>query len=311
MTNSDNSSKKEIFNTILKNTTLIFALIIFLSFFQIYIFFQNFNIGVYNYNSSYELLLYFIPSYIITPINIVLNILNIKIFSICDDINVNLYVIVFLFFVIDLKFLKKKCINKFLYFWNKIIEVKFVNGEYKYFNNWFHKGLIVYVVIVSYFIIELLYKLLSLSKFSDFEYYLINNFVNVNGGNHHTCFKILFFFWGFSVFICLYRYLKSKESFRFMRISLYTLILVILIMFIFSAIKTTYRVASLKNRKTLQIVDFDYEGKHIVTDSNNFYIGQTKDYLFIRNFEERENKVYNLNSIKNLIVKDIDSSFSK
>ncbi|MFA5403816.1 MAG: hypothetical protein WC358_02665 [Ignavibacteria bacterium] len=210
-----------------------------------------------------------------------------------------------------MKFCKKKYIKKLINIWNKIVDVKTSDGEYKYFGNKFHKALAIYVVIISYFIIILLYKLLSLSAFSDFEYYLIDNYINVSGGYYHICFSVLFFFWGFSVFICLYRYLKIKIGLNFVQLSLYILIFVILVMFIFSSIKITYRVASLKNKKTLQVVNFDYEGKHINTDSNNFYIGQTKDYLFIRNIEERENKVYNLNKINNLIVRDIDPSFSK
>jgi hypothetical protein len=308
MDNSDNT-KEKLINIILKNTTVIFALIIFLSFFQIYIFFQNFNIGVYNYNSSYELLLYFIPSYVIAPFKIFLQISNIHICSILG-INIQIYTIISSLVVLGFVLLKIKTTNEFVISFNILCRNSLNYSKENIVINiivWF---MLVCVLFVSYFIFIILYKLISLNPFDEFEYYLINNFINVHGC-YHNYFQFAFLVWGIFVFLLLYLYTIIARSEKLFRPSLFVLLFVTFIMFIFSTIKISYRVASLKDGKTLQHVSFEYDYKPVATDSNNFYIGQTKDYLFIRNIKERENKVYNLNNIKWLIVKDVDSSFSK
>jgi hypothetical protein len=274
----ENRKYSEIFNVINKNIYLILALMVFLGFFQIFIYYQNFDIGVYNYSSPLELLFYFIPAYIITPIKIVFKILN------------NLYFqILIVIYVIDL-FLKEKSVMKRIFNYLKSLSNKT--------KKIFYYTISFYIIFILYFIIRLIYGLLSLEDLSDFDFYISNNFVNSNGYSN-SWFQIMYLLWGVFIIVGIYRYIIKKENIKkFGNKASIFMISILIVLFVFESLKTTQRVASLKRHVPIQQIKFQYDTNEIKTDDSDFYIGSTRDYLFIRNLNSKENKLYNINNIK-------------
>ncbi|WP_405377525.1 hypothetical protein [Nonlabens sp. Asnod3-A02] len=50
-------------------------------------------------------------------------------------------------------------------------------------------------------------------------------------------------------------------------------------------------------------VEFDYDNKKVISDSNLRYIGKTSNYIFLRNHKESLNRIYPLKDVKNLTFK--------
>jgi hypothetical protein len=275
--NKKNRKYSEIFNIISKNIYLILSIMVFLGFFQTFIYYQNFDIGVYNYSSPIELLFYFIPNYIITPIKI-----SFKIFS-------NPYFQIFIFLLICLFSIKNSLIEKIL---------KYLKNIWSKPNKFICFLICLYIIFVSYFIIELIYGLLSLEGLSDFTFYISNSFVN-SKGNYNWLFQILYLLWGILIIVGVYSYIIRKENIRKFgnKVSI-IVISILVVMFIFESLKTTHKVASLKRYISIQKVKFQYDNVEVETNDSEFYIGSTRDYLFIRNLNSNENKLYNVSNIK-------------
>jgi hypothetical protein len=313
-----NKRKRKTILYLFKDTTLIFALMIFLSFFQVYIFFQSFNIGVYSYVTPFELLLFFIPYFIVTPIIIALKIINFIISIICFNIriynlSIPIYIFIVLFVIIEKFFTNNKTV-KFVFNNYVLYKEKFLSGKgiFKCFAKILNIVLGFYMSIITFSIAVLFCKLLSFSKTPSFDIGQLNDIDPISMfittyGCYSPYFKYLFLVWALILMFWFYRYIKYYKRESFFRIKLKMILLTILILFVFETIKTTYKVDSLKSGKTIQKVEFNYRDMKIYTDSENIYIGQTKDYLFIRNIKREENKVYNISDIKNLIVTDPDS----
>mgnify|MGYP000968202085 CR=1 FL=1 len=281
---------KELLNLVLGYASFLFASIIFLSYFHIYIYFQSFNIGVYNYNSPYELIFYFIPSYIITPINIILMVLNYCIYGI------PLASIPAALILIDLLFLDRKCINYLLSLWKKFNHPDLKSGDFISFRKIYHRASQIYIFVCICLIVRLFYELLLFTDYTIIRYFTLLP---------HLIFQLMFLVWGYFVLEWIYRYFRIKKSKSMVHVSLYMLLFVIFSMMVLSSSKTAKNVYELKNGKALQNIHFEYNGKQIKTDSHYFFIGQSKDYLFLKSYNDSlktldSTMVYNLSEVKNL-----------
>jgi hypothetical protein len=274
----DSRKYSEIFKIINKNVYLILALMVFLGFFQQYIYYQNFDIGLYNYSSPFELLFYFIPEYIISPLKILFKILKNPFFQ-----------ILFVIYAIYLFYRKKYELDRISnYLKNNLGKIKNVLYCINY----------LYIIIIFFLIIRLIYGLLSLENLSDFDFYISDNFINSNGYSN-AWFQILYLLWSVFTVVSVYKGVLKIENIKNFgnKVSI-IIVSILIVMFIFESLKTTQKIASLKKRIPIQKVRFIYNNDTINTDDNNLYIGSTKDYLFIRNFDTRKNKLYNINDVK-------------
>jgi|WetSurMetagenome_2_1015567.scaffolds.fasta_scaffold17978_4 hypothetical protein len=301
----------ELLKKIIKNTAFIIAAMSASGFYQLYVYYQNFDIGLYSFSSSYEILLYFIPTFIEAPIIGIIKITIVLFSNLC--VLCILIILIITFILINKKLSIKYSCNFIKDIWSEpyqLIIIKLEKSKLFYELIKYSYKIIsgIYIIFISFFIFVIFSGLMKVLKFNDSEsyatnlyYYLIDNYINVNG-NYNKYFGILFVLWSIIVFIRVFRYYKFKRKNLDSSILNFVIIYSIVIMFIFSTIKTTQIVADLKSpkgRKPPENVKFLYNDTlRVETDSNNIYIGSTKDYIIIRDFDSCKNKLYNLKDIK-------------
>lgn len=52
-------------------------------------------------------------------------------------------------------------------------------------------------------------------------------------------------------------------------------------------------------------ISFFYEDDLIISDCNKVFIGKTADFIFLRNFERKENFIYKVEDISELRIRDL------
>ncbi|QLG47030.1 hypothetical protein [Costertonia aggregata] len=70
----------------------------------------------------------------------------------------------------------------------------------------------------------------------------------------------------------------------------------VIFLFLIYTVNSTYKEIK-QVRKTNKKIEFTYQGKSIKTSKQDFYLGQTKNYLFIKNFDKKKVSVYKMSLI--------------
>lgn len=254
---------------ILEFSTLFYVLMIFLSFFQVHLYYNYFGISIYYYITLQELLFYFIPYFVIASIKISFLLLLIS-------------PLIFIVFLIFKRLLTDNCKSKFKTF--------FKNESIPHLLSSF--TLIILLTILLLFIISL-----NKWEYGEFYKYVLNEFIHLEG-IWNWAFKVLFALWSISFYIFILKLIKML--FARINIKLFNITYIVVILFVFTTLKTIERINNTNKGNIKEKYEFVYEDRVIRTDSVSKMIGTSKDYYFIKNFQSDSIYVYETSKISNL-----------
>ena len=95
----------------------------------------------------------------------------------------------------------------------------------------------------------------------------------------------------------VFKFFKKRNN------KFYTLTLGILLIFLFSSLKTTERIFVRAFDLEPEKYEFKYLEDEKIIEGDTFVIGNTRDYLFIKNKYDNSNTIYELKDIKDLNIK--------
>lgn len=162
----------------------------------------------------------------------------------------------------------------------KFIEKFTTSKTYKVIDNIFDS---IIVLIVVFELLWFLLKEVALWKY-----------------DYNIALKIMMF-WGVIVILkFLFKYQKSNNVMSFLGIFISVAILLGYLSNINNEINKANDILKGKQFKN---ITFTINNQFINTDSTNLYIGQTKEYIFIRNIVKNENAIYNKKEINTIRIK--------
>lgn len=309
---------KSIIKFITKNITTFFALIVFFSYLELYEYYHCFGLYISSYSSPYELLIYSIPLFLVSPLNILVK-----------------YWFILLGYVIY-ELVKEK---------NEKNEPRIVSKIFKSKGFYFYV-LIALFIITSTFIFELLSLLFINKTWICFDYvWITKHFIDPNGElAYHIIFMVLFIFWVWFFYNLIMTFINtnnfkiSKNIFR-----LYFLVLVIIIFNSLKNLEYVIQHTDKESRKMQPKYEFVYyknmnevtnltksesdmrnhdsslvkshserlseqKSEHenyyekVITDSIKTIIGETKDYIILKDFNENKVYLYDIKYVRNLVI---------
>jgi hypothetical protein len=249
----------------------IYAILIFLGFYNYYCFYNHFDINIATFLTSGELLLSFLPLTLpIVIIGVILMIFYIRT-------------------IVEMSFDSKK--QKDTSVRKKIPDLYILSTSYTNLKSSLSKtnrksgnsilliilnilGIFIGIGLILYFIWYIFYFLLCIE----------GKYVNPSVGQ--------LVFYGLLWFILFDELIEKvyKNNSRAINISRVLLLLVFSVGFInFSSSKEAKEIINGKSRKNIV---FEYNNSMVKTDMNLVYVGKTEKYLFLRNLKEKENYIY-------------------
>jgi len=297
----DNNSNK--LKEIIEYGSIFYVLMVFFSFFQVHMYFNYFGIAIYYYTTTFELLFYFIPYFIISHITVLLN-------------KWYLWVIPTLIIYIDVWKNNGKYIQVITEAWNNPRRVFESEYKCKHYNLWKNIYIILSISVIFgglYICIDLVGTALSGAPFCYYEKSIIEDFISKQKfGYKNFIFQVLFIIWCAVSFVTLYFSLR-KVFHKKPSLFYYTLFIAIFFLFVFSSLKTTERIYSVNYQDGADRCEFIYSNDTIPIRTYNYddsntgdkkvSVGTTKDYLLIKNFTNNATEIYEYSNITHLKIK--------
>jgi len=273
------------FKKLLKYVPLLYVIMIFLSFYQLYHYFDEFEIAIYVYISLYELLFYFIPFFAISYLRVVSKILP--------------YILPFVIILIIITaIIGKKWYIEMIARWDS--PKKYIKSEVKYlrYKTFFYIFSLLIFAVLTYLIIYI-----NCIPFNQLEKFIRH------GADYNWLFMIMFCIWCILFYVIFLKFISNFFE-RSKIIFYYNIICFTIFIFTFNEVKLNYNLRVFKEKGPYDSVSFEYLGKVDSTDTlidntkltNRIVIGITQNYLFIRDMKNNVNEIYNLNDVKKLKI---------
>jgi len=276
------------FKIITKNTAIMYSALVFVGYMNLHFFYVLFDIPIYNYISLTEILTLFLP-------------------ILAEFVLVAIPVAFILFISVRLERKKSKKSpddknnidsvesNKLFEFGKIVLEHEGIRRIYLLFVEVLKALTFLFLAVMLMF-----FLLIPFIIFINYYTYLFP----YRGGDDIT---IVYIIWGFpyllgSLFLGgLIKRFNSKYDlnikFGIAQVYYQFIFFTILIISI-----RVYEAESILKSKPFYNVSFRYDGEKVATDSSTVFLGQTHDYIFLRNLKSNKNIIYNRSQLRNFEI---------
>jgi hypothetical protein len=242
---------------------------VFLSFFQVHMFYNYFDISIYAFITTFELLFYFIPYFIINNVKALLSLWGIP------------ALVFFGFYFYDIIYNNRILSHRFFRSISRPLRYSWLIWLF------FLSGLIYWCLVIDIS--------LTRGEFCEWHKHVLHYYINGTGKICNIIFQLIFISWCLSAYVLFYPISRKSPSNSNV---LYTLFMVLIFIFFFSSLKTTYRIYKVKYLTT-DDYSFTYEGKEINTNQSFKVVGTTKEYIFVKD-DTNKIHIYPMSKVDNL-----------
>lgn len=288
---------------IIRHIPILYAIFIFLSYYQLHIYYEKFKINIYAYINTGELLLFNFPIFAKTLTLFYLLFLFIFI----------IIIIYIPFHIIDQfrkpreQFIQTNTLQNFITDVNilkKKVTRKTVN---KYFIIHFVIGLIINPITIT-FLILVGFSYLTIEPYvaENFNVFIKDSYFkeNLKFYEYGEALKTLYFIWSIYIFYWINRLFLKKFKLYSDRV-IYSTVFLIAFFIGLAHIDIEIKFSSILSHKPYELIKLKTKNKFLESDTINIYLGSTQDYIFITNIDSNLIQVIPKTEIEELIFKKL------